>query len=90
MTAALPRLTAFQVMQLRALLDAGALDSASAKGPFDSSLRLCNPLVFGRLRDAKLVESRTHRPPGGSQRTLYWLTAEGARVARQLPPEQPH
>ena len=75
-------MTFAQRLQLRQLHDVGALDRATAKGPYD--LDICNPMVIGKLRDLGLVDSRTMRPKGGSQFTAYWLTPNGIVAAREL------
>ena len=76
--------TSGQQRQLQQLLDADALDSASAKGPYDPAMRGFSAMVIGKLRDFGLADSRVVRTGRGSQHTAYWLTPDGVTAAREL------
>lgn len=84
----MPALTPKQEDQLNALLAAGATSRESAVS-IHSGLTLFNNMLCGKLRDLGLARSRVARPPGGSQRTEYWLTDEGVEIARRLAQEVP-
>lgn len=76
------KLTFAQREALELLRAAGAVDRETAKSILDEP-RL-KAVVIGRLRVVALADSRVIRPPGGSQRTAYWLTGAGLMLARQL------
>ncbi len=76
--------TLAQQRQLQQLLDAGALDSDSAKGPYEPAMRGFSTMVIGKLRDYGLADSHVVRTGRGSQHTAYWLTAAGIAAARKL------
>jgi hypothetical protein len=78
----MPDLTDKQRQQLEALFDGAAVSRESAKGALD--LPFGSSMVLGKLRDLGFARSRIHRPPGGSQRTLYWLTETGVSEAVAL------
>lgn len=79
-------LTPAQLEQLKALLETGAISRDMGKGVHARDLAVCNPVVIGKLRDRGLADSRTVRAGEQGmhgQFTAYWLTEEGARVARE-------
>lgn len=80
-------LTGAQRAQLAMLYTAKARDLASAIDVYRQP-RL-NPVVIGKLRDLGLADSQVVRPPGGAQRTNYWLTPAGLEAAERLG-EAPH
>lgn len=74
-----------QERQLVTLLNAGAVDRDRAASVYDlARAGDANPNVLALLRDRGLSDSRTARPQGASQRTLYWLTPAGVERARHL------
>jgi hypothetical protein len=77
-------LTVSQREHLGMLLDAGALDRETAKSMFDHPLlRSLNPNVVGILIDKGFADKRV-RGAKGHRITVYWLTAGGVAVAREL------
>lgn len=77
-------LTAAQSDHLTRLIEAAAIDKASAVSAFDRRVAGgLNPMVIGRLVDLGLAEKAVRRPRGGSQHTVYWLTPDGAGIVRR-------
>lgn len=77
-------LTVAQREHLGMLLDAGALDRETAKSIFDHPLlRALNPNVVAVLVDKGFADKRV-RGDHHRRITVYWLTAGGAALAREL------
>lgn len=77
-------LTRHQAEQLVLLLELGAQSNETAVDVYGRRGRELNPVTLvGRLAHRGLVDTRVRRA-GGGQRTVYWLTAAGRRLARLL------
>lgn len=47
-----------------------------------SGVTLSSPMAAAPLYNAGAIDKRSHKPAGGSQRTLYWLTTAGLAMLK--------
>lgn len=77
------KLTKLQRQHLVRLYMLGSTRKDWAAGPGDAGMYRFSPMAAGKLCDMGFVGKRVQTRKG-SQRTIYWLTEDGCKVANDL------